>query len=337
MKIKRLASQIARLPVEEPLAGGPAYGRSNNLFVTVRLETEDGIEGLGVTFFGGMLSKTLKCAVEQLGELILGADPLEIDAITQRLRTAAASAGPGGILTLAISAIDMALWDIKGKYLGQPLGTMLGGLRDRVPTYASGALVRGYSLDHLLKSAPLLVEKGFKQMKTQLALPGETTPEKEVERAGRYGYALALVLFDVDRLSDINKDHGYGVGDRILERLGILIRTYFRQHDWVARLGEDAIVVLLPRTDPDNAADLAERVRATVEERLEFTDHRTERPVEVTVSAAVINLEVSVGDVIDPERLIADAEAAVERAKQKGRNRVERVDGYLADRPAPPL
>ena len=54
MKIKRIGSQVVRLPVEEPLAGGPAYSRSNNLFVTVRLETEDGIEGLGVTFFGGM-------------------------------------------------------------------------------------------------------------------------------------------------------------------------------------------------------------------------------------------------------------------------------------------
>jgi L-alanine-DL-glutamate epimerase-like enolase superfamily enzyme len=74
MKIVRIGSQVVRLPVEEPLAGGPAYSRSNNLFVTVRLETEDGIEGLGVTFFGGMLSKTLKCAVEQLGEVIIGAD-----------------------------------------------------------------------------------------------------------------------------------------------------------------------------------------------------------------------------------------------------------------------
>ena len=45
-------------------------------------------------------------------------------------------------------------------------------------------------------------------------------------------------------------------------------------------------------------------------------------------SDAVINVEVAVGDVIDPERLIADAEAALDRAKQQGRNRVERVDGY---------
>ncbi len=163
----------------------------------------------------------------------------------------------------------------------------------------------------------------------------EAVLAKEVERAGRFGYPMSLILFDVDHLSTINKEHGYGVGDRILERLGILIRKYFRQHDWVARHSEDAIVVLLPLTDADNASELAERVRATVEERLGFTDHRNDQAVQVTVSAAVVNIEVAVGDVIDPARLMADAEAAVERAKQLGRNRVERLDGYSADRTAP--
>jgi diguanylate cyclase (GGDEF)-like protein len=162
---------------------------------------------------------------------------------------------------------------------------------------------------------------------------------KELERAGRFGYPVSLILFDVDRLSAINQQHGYGVGDKILERLGILIRQYFRQHDWVARHSEDSIVVMLSRTEPENASDLAERVRATVADRLGFTDHRTDRPVPVTLSAAVINVAVAVGDVMDAERLMADAETAVERAKQNGRNRVERVDGYsgaLRADPAPP-
>ena len=153
---------------------------------------------------------------------------------------------------------------------------------------------------------------------------------KELERAGRFGYQVSLILFDVDRLSQINKEHGYGVGDKILERLGITLRTYFRQHDWVARYSEDSIAVLLTRTDPEHAADLAERVRKTVEGRLEFKDHRNNRTVRVTLTAAVLNLNVAVGDVIDPERLLADAERAVERAKRAGRNRVERVDGYSA-------
>jgi diguanylate cyclase (GGDEF)-like protein len=164
----------------------------------------------------------------------------------------------------------------------------------------------------------------------------EAVMAKEVERAGRYGYPVSVILFDVDHLSSINKEHGYGVGDRILERLGILVRKYFRQHDWVARHSEDSMVVLLTRTDAEHATELAERVRSTVEERLGFTDHRNDQAVAVTVSASVINVQVALGDIIDPERLMADAETALDRAKQHGRNRVERIDGYTTNRPAQP-
>src|SRR5437762_186495 len=139
---------------------------------------------------------------------------------------------------------------------------------------------------------------------------------KVLARAGRVGQSVSLILFDVDHLSTINQEHGYGVGDRILERLGILIGQYFRQYDWVARHSEDSIAVLLSGTDAAHASELAERVRATVEERLEFVDHRTDQPVRVTTSVAVVNLDVAVGDVIDPERLLADAETGVERANQ---------------------
>jgi PleD family two-component response regulator len=65
-----------------------------------------------------------------------------------------------------------------------------------------------------------------------------------------------------------------------------------------------------------------------VEDRLGFTDHRNDRPVAVTISAAVVNMQAAANHAIDTERLLADAEAAIARAKQQGRNRVERIDGY---------
>jgi L-alanine-DL-glutamate epimerase-like enolase superfamily enzyme len=202
MKIKRIRSQVVRVPLDEPLADGPPYARSHNVFVVLTIESDVGIEGIGVSFFGGALSATLKHAIDQLGELIVGEDPSHIESLTQKLRAAGASAGPGGILTLAIAGIDMALWDIKGKDSGRSLGAMLGGLRERVPTYASGALVRAYPLDHLVKAGQRLVEKGFKQMKTQLALPGDTTPNKEVERARLMREAVGP---DIDLMCDINQ------------------------------------------------------------------------------------------------------------------------------------
>jgi L-alanine-DL-glutamate epimerase-like enolase superfamily enzyme len=202
MKITRVKSQIVKLPAEEPLAGGPGFYRPFFEFVTLRMETDVGIEGIGITFFGGSLTPTLKRAVDQLGELVIGEDPMRLEAIGRKIRTAAAGAGPSGIVTLAFSAIDMALWDIKGKGVGQSLAVMLGGLRDRVSTYASGALVRTAPLEHVVKAGPALVEKGFRQMKMQLALPGDTTPGREVERARLVREAVGP---DIDLMCDINQ------------------------------------------------------------------------------------------------------------------------------------
>ena len=78
-------------------------------------------------------------------------------------------------------------------------------------------------------------------------------------------------------------------------------------------------------------AELAERVRATVEERLGFTDHRTDRPVTVTLSASVINVQVALGDVIDPERLAAGDTPRYVHDFPAGSGRyVVDADGYVA-------
>jgi L-alanine-DL-glutamate epimerase-like enolase superfamily enzyme len=183
MKISRINSQLLRLPADEPLADGPPVPGATRDFVALTIGTDDGLEGIGVTFFGGALTGALKTAVDALGALIVGEDPLRNEAIVDRLRAAAGMSGPGGIFTLALAAIDIALWDIKGKAYNQPVARLVGGLRDRVPTYASGALMRHLTLEQAAQAGPRLVKRGFRQMKMQLALPGDTSPEREVERA----------------------------------------------------------------------------------------------------------------------------------------------------------
>lgn len=149
--------------------------------------------------------------------------------------------------------------------------------------------------------------------------------DKEIHRAERFGHPFALVLLDVDRLSDLNAAHGYGFGERVLERIGIVIKNYFREHDWVVRHGEDSFAVLLPETAPAQAEMLAEQVRAMVEERLLLRDHRTDEAVQVTVSVAYVVLQ-AVNASITAEQVLLQAEHAVHRAKHAGRNRIERVD-----------
>lgn len=202
MKITNIQTQIVRLPADEPLAGGPVTPGATRDMVTLRLGTDAGIEGIGYTFFGAALTGALKHAVDALGNLAIGEDPFRTEAVAAKLRTTAAGSGPGGILTLALSAIDIALWDIRGKALNLPLWQLIGGSRESVPTYASGALMRTFSLEHLVKAAPRLAEKGFRQMKTQLALPGDTSPEREVERVRRVRESIGP---DIDLMCDINQ------------------------------------------------------------------------------------------------------------------------------------
>ena len=127
MQIERVWSQIVRLPADEPLADGRKPGRDPP-HRHVKVETDEGIEGIGVTFFGGALTGTLKSAVDELGALTVGEDPLRVEAIVAKLRAAAGSAGPGGIFTWRLSALDMALWDIRGKALNLPLGSCSAAL-----------------------------------------------------------------------------------------------------------------------------------------------------------------------------------------------------------------
>ena len=147
---------------------------------------------------------------------------------------------------------------------------------------------------------------------------------QETQRALRHHHGVAVILFDIDDLSQLNRMHGYGVGDRLLERLGILANRFFRTHDWSSRYGEDSIAVLLPETTLDQAATLANRFREMVQQRLVLVDHKTDSATVVTVSAAAVGTDLVQADV-DPGYVMAEAEAAVMRAKLDGRNRVERV------------
>ena len=216
MKISRIRSQILVMPQADPLANTPEDPGAARPMVILRLDTDDGIEGIGVTFYGGAMTASLKRAVDDLGALVIGEDPLCIEAIIAKLRAAAGGSGPAGMFTLALSAIDIALWDIRGKALGQPLWKLLGGARQRVATYASGALRRNLSLDEVVAAAERLKDKGFREMKTQLALPGDTSPAKEVERMRRVREAIGP---DIKLMCDINQrwrvEQAIDIGKRV--------------------------------------------------------------------------------------------------------------------------
>ncbi len=216
MKIASYEATTLNVPEDEPLANMPEETGRTRPVVILRLRTDNGLEGIGVTFYGGKMTGSLRTAVEELAEMTVGADPMRIEAIIESLRATGESAGPGGIFTLALSAIDTALWDIKGKALEQPLWKLLGGHRDRVPTYASGALRRGLTDDQAAQAARTLVEEGFKEMKTQMALPGNPTPADEIRRVQTVREAIGP---DIKLMCDINQrwrpEQAIDIGSRV--------------------------------------------------------------------------------------------------------------------------
>ena len=200
MKITHVTTRALRTPADNPLVVGLPAPTDTREFVTLELGTDQGAVGLGLTFFGGALTPALKTAVDELARLTIGEDPTQVEAITAKLRRAAGSSGPGGIFTLALSAVDIACWDLKGKAMNQSVCALLGGLRDRVATYASGALMRPHPIDYLAKAGPRLRDMGFRQMKMQCG--SEPSVSASVERVRVMRESIGP---DIDLMCDINQ------------------------------------------------------------------------------------------------------------------------------------
>lgn len=131
----------------------------------------------------------------------------------------------------------------------------------------------------------------------------------------RYGRPLSVVMFDVDHFKTVNDTYGHSVGDRVLKEITRLCRAELRESDLLARWGGDEFVIVLPETDLHGAELLAERVRARVADRFVGEEY------DVTLSMGVCQGPLDVE--VDPDRLFACVDAALYRAKDKGRNRVE--------------
>jgi len=216
MKITHVTTRILSTPADNPLVVGLPAPTDTREFVTLELGTDQGLVGLGLTFFGAALTPALKVAVDTLARLVIGDDPSHTEAIAAKLRRAAGNSGPGGIFSLALSAVDIACWDLKGKAAGKSVCALLGDLRDCVPTYASGALMRAHPVDYLAKAGPRLVDMGFTQMKMQCG--SEPTVAASVERVRVMREAIGP---DIDLMCDINQlwsvHHAIDVGNRIAD------------------------------------------------------------------------------------------------------------------------
>jgi diguanylate cyclase (GGDEF)-like protein/putative nucleotidyltransferase with HDIG domain len=145
-----------------------------------------------------------------------------------------------------------------------------------------------------------------------------TTLAAEIARAGRFERPMSLIMADLDLLRDINNSYGHLAGDAVLKGIAEIFRQQLRHYDVPARFGGEEFSILLPETPPEQAMEIAERIRRAVAER-EFEVETATEPIRATVSLGVAAFPK---DGVDANELIHQADLAVYRAKLQGRNRV---------------
>ena len=144
--------------------------------------------------------------------------------------------------------------------------------------------------------------------------------QEEMSRSQRHGQAVSLILLDVDEFADINRDHGYQVGDKVLSEISQMLAAGLRTSDVLVRYAGEEMAVLATDTTPAGAVLVAERLRREVEVGARKALREAQgarRPI--TVSAGVAGIDAGVKGRYD---LFSAAERALEQAKAQGKNRV---------------
>jgi len=138
----------------------------------------------------------------------------------------------------------------------------------------------------------------------------------EMARAARFDHSLSMLMIDVDHFKMVNDTHGHALGDKILVALVECCRGSLRSVDIIGRHGGEEFVVLLPETNSNIAAMIAERLRATIEKTIVTVDGHD---LHLSISVGVASMDQRTTDI---DMLIAHADQAQYRAKQMGRNSV---------------
>ena len=168
MAIAEVKTALYRIELPVPLSDSTHGTMTHFELVTVRLRDSDGAEGVGYTYTVGTGGAAVHALIDHgLRPVLIGADADQIEALWTRMWWKLHYGGRGGSASLAVSACDIALYDLKARRLGTPLWRMLGGFDPAVPCYAGG-IDLDFTLDALLKQTDGNLAKGFRAIKMKV-------------------------------------------------------------------------------------------------------------------------------------------------------------------------
>jgi len=198
VKITGITTEEYRWPRHKPISNG-LHTYTHSGLDLVKIETDEGITGIGLGG-GGLIGKA---TIAHLTPQLIGEDPIDVERLWHKMWIPKLI-GRRGLTTRAISAIDIGLWDIRGKVAGLPLYKLLGSFRDRVPTYiAGGYYEEGKGLKELQQEMYDNIAMGAKAIKMKV---GAVSLREDAERVKAVREAIGP---DVKLLVDANCAYRY--------------------------------------------------------------------------------------------------------------------------------
>jgi L-rhamnonate dehydratase len=201
MQITDVRATLHRIPVDMPLLKEKIW--TAIVFVTV--ETDQGISGYGLTRAAQRFGAR-EFINREAAPFLRGKNPVETERIWHQLYTTFNPRAQTGMWSSAVSAIDIALWDIKGKYYKEPVWRLLGGAQNPVPAYVTFGL-KQYTKEQLVEVAKSFVEQGAHRLKMVVAVEPET-PGVDAERVQAVREAVGdkvELMIDANYLFSFNR------------------------------------------------------------------------------------------------------------------------------------
>lgn len=195
--IVKMTPRLFRVPLDEVLVDAKHGDHTHFELVTATVELDNGSAGTGYTYTGGKGGHAIRAMIQHdLAPMLIGRDASAVEDLYDAMQWHIHYVGRGGVASFAISAVDIALWDLRGKAGGQSLAEMAGGVSDRCRAYCGG-IDLGFDLPKLLDSVRGYLDRGFNAVKIKVG-------RSEGDDAKRVAAVRDLIGPDIAFMVDAN-------------------------------------------------------------------------------------------------------------------------------------
>ncbi len=169
--IESINTRLFHIPLDEVLVDASHGSHTHFELITATIRLADGSDGTGYTYTGGRGGHAIAAMIEHdLTPFLIGRNARDVEGLNRAMRRHLHYVARGGIASFAISAIDIALWDLRGKRTGTPLRQMAGGARRTCKAYCGG-IDLAFSLPKLIDSVQRHLNAGFNGVKIKIGRP----------------------------------------------------------------------------------------------------------------------------------------------------------------------